>query len=142
MPKFCANLSLLFKEYPMNERFERAAAAGFDAVEILFPYDQPAREIRDQITLHDLDLVLINCPPPNFTGGAPGYAAQPEQKERFRRDFARTLRYASVLNPVHIHIMAGASSHPDALDCFIHNLTWAVQQAPNQSLTIESLFPL
>ncbi|WP_347310876.1 hydroxypyruvate isomerase family protein [Defluviimonas sp. SAOS-178_SWC] len=139
MPKFCANLSWLFTDLPFMERFKTAKEAGFDAVEVLFPYDCPAQEMRDQLVWNALTFVLMNCPPPNATGGPQGFAAIPGLQDRFRRDFDRTLRYAQVLKPRHIHIMAGASEGPDAEACFTDNLRWAAARAPKQSLTIEPI---
>ena len=139
MPKFCANLTLLFTELPFLERFAAAKAAGFNAVEVLFPYDEPPKLIARQLLAHDLTLALINCPPPNYTGGQRGFAAVPELAQRFRRDFARTLRYAQQLRPVHIHIMAGVAQGDMAQATFIENLKWAAKQAPDQSLTIEPI---
>ena len=69
MPRFAANLSWLFPELPFMERFRAAKEAGFDAVEVLFPYDHPTQDIRDQLVWNDLAFVLMNCPPPNATGG-------------------------------------------------------------------------
>lgn len=77
MPRFAANISLLFAELPYLDRFKAAADAGFKAVEILFPYDLAAKETRRALMTNGLDLVLINAPPPNYTGGQPGYAAVP-----------------------------------------------------------------
>jgi len=139
VPKFCANLTLLFTELPFLERFAAAKAAGFNAVEVLFPYDEPPKLIARQLLAHDLTLALINCPPPNYTGGQRGFAAVPELAQRFRRDFARTLRYAQQLRPVHIHIMAGVAQGDMAQATFIENLKWAARQAPDQSLTIEPI---
>ncbi|MEM6660151.1 MAG: hydroxypyruvate isomerase, partial [Pseudomonadota bacterium] len=68
MPRFAANLSLLFTELPYLERFQAAAQAGFDAVEILFPYDLAAKETRRALLANGLKLLLINAPPPNYTG--------------------------------------------------------------------------
>lgn len=139
MPEFCANLSWLFTERPFMERFKAAKEAGFDAVEVLFPYDCPAQEMRDQLVWNDLAFVLMNCPPPNATGGPQGFAAIPGLEDRFRRDFERTLRYAQVLKPRHIHIMAGAAEGPEAEACFTGNLRWAAARAPKQSLTVEPI---
>ncbi|MCB2115045.1 MAG: TIM barrel protein [Rhodobacteraceae bacterium] len=139
MPKFCANLSWLFPELPFMERFKAAKAAGFDAVEVLFPYDHPTQEIRDQLVWNGLTFVLMNCPPPNATGGPQGFAAVPGLSDRFRRDFDRTLRYAQVLKPRHIHIMAGAAEGPEAEATFTENLRWAAARARKQSLTIEPI---
>ena len=139
MPRFAANLSMLFRELPLPERFAAAASAGFEAVEILFPYDDPTPALRRGLIASGLPLVLINTPPPNWTGGARGFAAIPGAQDRFRHDFKRVLRYAEQLRPRHIHIMAGAASGDDARSTFIENLSWAAQTAPNQSLTIEPI---
>lgn len=139
MARLCANLSWLFTELPLMERFRAAKDAGFDAVEVLFPYDCPAQEMRDQLVWNDLTFVLMNCPPPNATGGPQGFAAIPGLEDRFRRDFDRTLRYAAVLKPRHIHIMAGVAEGAGAEATFTANLAWAAARAPKQGLTIEPI---
>lgn len=141
MLKFAANLTFLFKELPFLERIDAAAEAGFQGVEILFPYDDPVRDIRRGLTRADLPLVLINAPPPNYSGGQRGFAAMPEAEDRFRRDFTRVLRYADQLRPAHLHLMAGTAEGPEAEATFLRNLEWAAAQAPEQSLTIEPLNP-
>ncbi len=139
MPKFCANLTMLFTERPMMERFAAAKAAGFDAVEILFPYDNSAQELRYQLVMNDLTFALMNVPPPNYAGGERGFAAVPGLEARFRRDFDRALRFAEVLKPRHIHIMAGKAEGAVARQTYIENLKWAAARAPNWSLTIEPI---
>lgn len=139
MPKFCANLTWLFGELPFMDRFRAAREAGFEAVEVLFPYDCPTQEMRDQLVLNGLSFVLMNCPPPNATGGPQGFAALPGGEARFRRDFDRTLRFAQVLKPLHIHIMAGVAEGPGAEATLVENLRWAAARAPRQSLTIEPI---
>lgn len=139
MPKFCANLTWLFTELPFLERFEAAKDAGFDAVEVLFPYDVNAQDIVNELGRHELKMALINCPPPNYTGGPQGFAAIPGLEERFRNDFGRALRYAKTLEAKHLHIMAGVAEGPNAKDTFIRNLRWAAAEAPQQSLTIEPI---
>lgn len=139
MPRFCANLTMMFTEHPLLERFARSKAQGFDAVEVLFPYEDAPKLLVREILAQDQALVLINCPPPNYTGGTPGYAAVPELQERFRRDFIRTLEYAKQLKPLHIHIMAGVANGPVARAVFVENLIWATQKNPDQSLTIEPI---
>lgn len=121
------------------ERFRAAAEAGFEAVEILFPYDAPAQDMRDQMIWNGLTFALMNCPPPNATGGPQGFAAIPGLEDRFRRDFDRTLRFAQVLKPQHIHIMAGVAEGPEAEAAFTENLKWAAARVPKQSLTIEPI---
>ena len=119
------------------ERFAAARAAGFDAVEVLFPYDVAVPDILKALARNDLPLALINCPPPNYTGGARGFAAV--AGSRFRQDFKRSVRYAAALGAQHLHIMAGVAKGPDAKATFIENLRWAAADAPDQSLTIEPI---
>ena len=142
MPKFAANLSLLFTELPLMDRFRAAKEAGFDAVEILSPYDAPVQDMRDQLVWNAQTFVLMNAPPPNATGGPRGFAAVPGGENRFRRDFDRAMRFAGVLKPRHIHVMAGEASGPEARATMIANLQWAASRAPKQSLTVEPLNPV
>uniref|UniRef100_UPI00404772C5 hydroxypyruvate isomerase family protein n=1 Tax=Yoonia sp. TaxID=2212373 RepID=UPI00404772C5 len=135
--KACANLTMLFAEMPFLERFGAARAAGFRAVEVLFPYDVAVPDMLDMLARNELPLALINCPPPNYTGGERGFAAV--AGARFRHDFKRSLRYASALGAQHLHIMAGVAEGAGARACFVENLRWAVAQAPRQSLTIEPI---
>lgn len=139
MPKFCANLSMLFKELPPLERFEAAAEAGFDAVEVLFPYDEPGHEIRKALISCGLPLVLINTPPPNWTGGERGFAAIPGGQTRFQHDFKRALRYAKALDSNYIHVMSGVAEGNEARATLVENLKWATAMAPDQALTIEPI---
>lgn len=135
--KACANLSTLFADIPFLERFGAARTAGFAGVEIPFPYDHAVPVLLDLLGRNNLDPVMITCPPPNYTGADRGFAAVPGGKDRFQRDFKRTLRYAKALGVRHIHIMAGAVRGPEARETLIDNLRWATSEAPEQSLTIE-----
>ena len=90
MPRFAANLSMLFRELPLLERPAAARDAGFAGVEILFPYDEPGHLIRQALDRAGLPLILINTPPPNWTGGDRGFAAIPGGEERFRHVVAQT----------------------------------------------------
>ncbi|MDO5643763.1 MAG: TIM barrel protein [Paracoccus sp. (in: a-proteobacteria)] len=141
MARFAANLTFLFNELPILSRFEAARRAGFSGAEILFPYDLAAPELRQAAKNAGLDVVLINCPPPNWAGGPRGFAALPESVERFRRDFERSLRVAEALSARHIHVMAGKARGAAARACFIDNLAWAAARAPHASLTIEPMSP-
>ena len=142
MPRFAANLTMLFTELPMLDRFAAASDAGFEGVEILFPYDLPARDLSRAAIAAGLEFVLMNTPPPNWAGGPRGFAAEPGREERFRSDFDRALRFAQALRARHIHIMAGYAQGPDAQDTFLRNLAWAASRAPHVSLTIEPLNPV
>jgi len=140
MPHFAANLSMLFREVPLLDRIDAAREAGFEAVELLFPYDDPVPRLRQTLEAAGLPLVLFNAPPPNWTGGPRGFAALPGGEARFRHDFTRALRYASVLEPRILHVMAGAAKGDSARRVFIENLTWAAAQAPpGLTLTIEPI---
>lgn len=139
MPRFCANLSMLFTELPFLDRFAAASVAGFAGVEVLFPYDDPVPEILDRLDRTGLPLVLMNCPPPNYTGGPRGFAAVPGLEDRFRTDFRRAARYAATLGAQHLHVMAGATDAPEARATFVANLAWATSAAPKLSLTIEPI---
>jgi hydroxypyruvate isomerase len=141
MPRFAANISLLFPELPFLDRFSAAADAGFTAVEILFPYDIAVKEIRRALLANGLELVLINAPPPNYTGGMPGYGAVPKGEGRFEHDIHRVLRYAKEIKPRLIHVMAGYCKGAEAQSTFVRNLQWAADLAPDQDFTIEPLNP-
>ena len=137
MARFAANLTFLFTELPMLDRFAAAKAAGFDGAEVLFPYDLAARELSAACHGAGLEFVLLNTPPPNWAGGPRGFAAVPGSEERFRRDFDRSLRFAQALRSRHLHVMAGKAEGPAARRCLIENLRWACARAPHASLVIE-----
>jgi hydroxypyruvate isomerase len=139
MPKFCANLTWLFTELPFIERFAAAKEAGFEAVEVLSPYDVNAHDIVNALARYELQMALINCPPPNYTGGDQGWAAVPGLEDRFRSDFKRAVRYAKTLGAQHLHIMSGVAEGNVAKATLIDNLRWAAAEAPTQSLTIEPI---
>ncbi|MFB2593421.1 hydroxypyruvate isomerase family protein [Paracoccus sp. p4-l81] len=139
MVKLAANLSLLFTELPVPERFAAAAASGFTGVEMLFPYEDSAQDLRKATVMAGLEFVLLNCPPPNWTGGERGFAAVPGAEARFRHDFDRACRFADVLKARHIHIMAGKAAGSVARATYVANLQWAAARAPRRSLTIEPL---
>lgn len=139
MPRFAANLSLLFAERPYAERFAAAAAAGFTAVEVLFPYEFAAHDTRRALDENGLDMVLINAPFPRYAGGAPGFAAIPDGQADFQRAFRETMEFARLLRPERIHVMAGHTDAPGAKSTFVENLRWAADQAPDQGFCIEPL---
>ena len=141
MPKFCANLSMLFTEVPLLERPLAAKISGFDAVEVLFPYDENAAELGTAIARAGLPLALINCPPPNYADpdGPRGFAAIPDEQDRFQQAFRRSLRYAGALGAEFLHVMAGAAQGDEARKVFVENLKWAAAFAGRQKITIEPI---
>lgn len=142
MPRFAANISMLFTERPLLERFAAAKAAGFDAVEILFPYDVARPRLRAAQRAADVPVVLINTPPTDWDKGARGFAAVPGAQRRFQSDFKRALRYAEVLEAGIIHVMSGIAQGPEAWGTLVENLRWATALAPGQRLAIEPLNPV
>jgi hydroxypyruvate isomerase len=133
MPRFCANLTMMFNEVPFLDRFQAAAEAGFKAVEFLFPYDFPAAEIRSRLDANGLQQVLFNMPPGDWAAGERGTAALPGRQEEFRAGVEKALEYAAVLGCTRLHCMAGippAGLVPGAAaNLYIANLAWAAERA-------------
>ena len=136
-----ANLTLLFTEYSLAGRFAAARAAGFGAVELLFPYEMPAKDLRRLLQYADQELVLFNTPAGNWAAGERGFAAVPGAEAKFRAGFERAMRWADVLRPRFIHVMAGIADGPAAWATFIRNLRWATARAGGRQLTIEPINP-
>lgn len=139
MLRFAANLSFLFTELPLEQRFDAAARAGFEAVEMLLPYDHAPSTLRDRIEAAGVTLALFNTPVHDWSDGGRGVAAIPGEEGRFRAEFELALSYAEILMPAHIHIMSGLAHGGAARDCYLGNLDWAARHAPHQSLTIEPI---
>lgn len=94
MPKFAANLTMLFNEMPLLDRFAAAKAAGFAGVEYLFPYDFDKAQLREQLEAHGLTQVLHNLPAGNWAGGERGIAILPGRSAEFRDGVFRAIDYA------------------------------------------------
>ena len=107
MPRFAANLSMIFCEHPFAERFAAAARAGFAAVEVQFPYELPATQIADLLREHGLQLVLHNLPAGDWAGGERGIACHPDRVEEFRTGVAKAIDYATVLGCQQLNCLAG-----------------------------------
>jgi hydroxypyruvate isomerase len=107
MPRFAANLTMLFNEVPFLDRFERAAAAGFRAVEFLFPYAYPAAEIKARLDAHGLQLVLHNLPAGDWDAGERGLACHAGREAEFRQGVARAIDYAQALGVGQLNCLAG-----------------------------------
>ena len=138
--KPAANLTLLWPELPFFDRYDAAAIAGFKAVEVLFPYDLPAPTIQNALQTNGLEMVLINAPPPNYTGSERGFAAAPGAEERFKHDMRRVFRYAQVLGVSFVHVMTGDDLGDACHATLVENLTWAAKTAPpGLTLTLEPL---
>ncbi len=107
MPRFAANLSMLFTEHAFLDRFEAAARAGFRAVEFLFPYAHEAQAIRARLQAHRLELVLHNLPAGDWDAGERGIACHPDRVAEFRDGVERALDYARVLGVRQLNCLAG-----------------------------------
>ena len=132
MPKLAANLSMMFNEVPFLDRFSAAAAAGFTAVEYLFPFEYPAAELRRRLDGAGLKQVLFNAPPGDGSKRARGLAALPGRQAEFRDGIQRALDYAVALDCPLVHVMAGIPhgvAHVTAAALYAANLAWAGERA-------------
>jgi hydroxypyruvate isomerase len=145
MPRFNANLSMMFQELPARDRFKAARDAGFRAVEFLRPYEFPVGDLRDWLGEAGLELVLINS-----ANGAPeaaerGLAVLPGRQAEFREALALTLDYAAGLGAGLVHLMAGAvpegTSFEACSEVFVDNLRYAapLAKARGVALLLEAL---
>lgn len=107
MPKFAANLTMLFTEVPFMERFALAKNAGFSAIEYLFPYDYAAVELKARLEQNKLTQVLFNLPCGKWVEGERGIAANPERVEEFRAGVAKAVEYALELGVGELNCLAG-----------------------------------
>ncbi len=139
MPRFAAHLSMMFTERPFLARFDAAAAAGFEAVELRFPYGCPAAEIRGALDRNGLAVALFNAPPGDWEAGERGLASLAGREAEFRDSIARALDYAAVLQPGRIHVMAGIAEGAAARAVYIANLAHAAAAAGAQGLCIEPI---
>ncbi|RXF74589.1 2-oxo-tetronate isomerase [Hansschlegelia zhihuaiae] len=131
MPRFAANLSFLFTERPFRERFAAASAAGFRAVEILFPYDHAAETVAGQLAASKLELALFNLPPGDWAAGERGLAALPSRAAEFRASVDRALGYAQATRTTRLHALAGLAAPGDkaAVSAYRDALAYACERA-------------
>jgi len=145
LPRFAANLSMMFNEVPFLDRFEAAAKAGFSEVEFLFPYDHPVAELRKRLDSNGLKQVLFNMPPGDWAAGERGMACLPGRVSEFRDAVKRALDYATGLGCGMVHAMAGLTPTgvPQATLAALYatNLAWAAEQthAAGVRLVIEPI---
>ena len=110
MPKFAANLTMLFTEHPFLDRFDHAAKAGFKAVEFLFPYAFNPGEIKRRLDANGLQLVLHNLPAGNWDAGERGIACHPDRVSEFREGVEQAIGYAQVLGVRQLNCLVGKAS--------------------------------
>jgi hydroxypyruvate isomerase len=140
MPRFAANLSMLFTEVPLLDRFEQAARAGFKAVEMQFPYEAPAAEIRKRLDANGLTMVLHNFPGGDWAAGDRGIACNPARQAEFRAGVVKAIEYATTLGVPQLNCLAGkpgagvdeATTHRT----FVDNVRHAAEQCKAAGLRV------
>jgi hydroxypyruvate isomerase len=129
MPKFAANLTMLYNELPFLDRFAAAAEAGFTGVEYLFPYEFDRHKLNEQLGRYSLTQVLHNLPAGNWAGGERGIAIFPGRVDEFREGVAKAIDYAGALECKQVNCLAGLSPKdiaPERLrETFVANLAYA-----------------
>jgi 2-dehydrotetronate isomerase len=140
MPKFAANLSMMYPELPFLDRFSAAARDGFTGVEYLFPYAYERNELAARLKDNGLKQVLFNGPPGNWEGGERGIACLPGREEEFEAGIAQALTYASALGCPRIHVMAGlvpvGSEREAVRPTYVANLRKAAALAARQGVDL------
>ncbi len=140
MPRFAANLTWLYSEHAFLDRFAAAAKDGFEAVEILFPYEHPAAELRARLDANGLVQALINAPPGDRTRNERGLASLPGREDEFRHSIDLALQYANVLGSRCLHVMAGVLSPGDDRArhraTYVANLAHAAEAADCAGVTV------
>jgi hydroxypyruvate isomerase len=122
MPKFAANLTMMFNEHEFPARFAAAAKAGFEGVEFLFPYDYAPAEVAQWLKENNLKNILFNLPPGDWAAGERGIAALPGREDEFRAGVAKAIEYALALGTPQVHMMAGLI--PSSSDLALHRKTY------------------
>lgn len=138
--KFAANLSFLYQDLPFLDRIAAAARDGFEGVEYLFPYDFPARDIKQRLNDAGIEQALFNAPAGDWAKGERGTSSLPGRTEEFRAGVLKALDYAGELGNTRVHVMAGlipTQADPAArLDLYRTNVAWAAEQAAGRGITI------
>ncbi len=140
MLRFAANLSMMYTEHPLPDRFAAAAADGFSAVEILFPYEFSPQDLASWLASCGLQQVLFNAPPGNWHAGERGLACLPGREADFKASLRTALVYARTLRCPRIHVMAGLRpsdvEHETLRQTYVSNLTWAAGLAAAANVTL------
>ncbi|AOW11512.1 hydroxypyruvate isomerase [Hydrogenophaga crassostreae] len=140
MPRFAANLTMMYTEVPFLERFAAAARDGFTAVEFLFPYEHPANDIAERLKVHDLTQALFNLPPGNWDAGDRGMACLPGREAEFAAGLELALTYAQATGCQRLHAMAGVVpegvSSEQAHATYVANLRRAAGRCAPMGITL------
>jgi hydroxypyruvate isomerase len=139
---FSANISMMFQEYSFLKRFGAAKAAGFDAVEFLYPYDHAIEDVKAELEEHRLDVSVFNFPPGDWDAGDRGLAALVSRKTQFRDSVDEAWQWANALKAQRLHIMAGlATPTPKATQVYLENIRYAAStfEGSGVSLLLEPI---
>ena len=140
MPRFAANLSMLFTEVDFPERFAMARAAGFGGVEYLFPYAYPKDLLRDLLNDNKLSQVLFNLPPGDWEAGERGIACLPDRVEEFQAGVDQAIDYAKALGCRRLNCLAGLKpyrvSDEVAWNTLVNNVAWAAPRLAEEGITL------
>lgn len=140
MPKFAANLTMLFQEVEFLDRFSLAAKAGFQGVEYLFPYAWSAAELKVRLTEHSLQQVLFNLPPGDWNAGERGIACLPDRTDEFKQGVEKAAEYAQELGCTQLNCLAGLKpdsvSEELAWQTMLDNVSWAADQLSQHGLRL------
>jgi len=130
MPRFAANLTMMFTEWDFLDRFAAAADAGFGAVEYLFPYEHPPEAIATQLEKFGLEQALFNLPPGNWAAGERGIAALHGRFEELQAGVETGLRYAAATGVKRLHLMSGIAdpTDPGAAQAYRKAVTWTAER--------------
>ena len=138
MPKFAANLSMMFAEWPFLDRFAAAADAGFEAVEYLFPYEHPPEAIGTRLRENRLVQALFNLPPGDFAKGERGLAALPDRFDELKASVEKARLYAKATGVKRLHLMAGIADRADpaAQHAYRRSVTYAAEALAEDGLDL------
>lgn len=140
MPRFAANLSMMFTDAPFLERFGRAAGAGFKGVELLFPYDHEPAEVGRALAHHGLEQALFNLPPGDWAAGERGTASLPGREAEFQAGVHKAILYAAATGCRTLHCMAGmlpaSADRAEREALYVMNLRWAAREVAKHQITL------
>jgi hydroxypyruvate isomerase len=138
MPRFAANLSMMFNEVPFLDRFDAAAKAGFTAVEFLFPYEHPSAEVGERLHRNGLTQALFNLFPGDWSKGERGFAALPDRFADVQGSVMQALPYAKATGVKRLHLMAGIANRgdPKAVESFRRGVVWTAEALGKEGIDL------
>ena len=138
MPRFAANLTMMFNEWSFLDRFQAAADAGFEAVEFLFPYEHEPEAVAERLERNGLTLALFNLPPGDWAKGERGLAALPERFEELKAGIDTAIPYAKATGVGRLHLMAGlaAARDPEAAESYRRAVAYTAERVGREGLDL------